>query len=386
MTVPATPQLPILPTNTAQQPAPAAPGSGLTGLIPPGGIGYLPNAILFDRLYTYGFDVPNEDSAILTNRDFLLTVSLMARYRQALTKEFIDAGLVPVSASETYQPLTPTGQTLYGTARNLASPFLAVCADAVLITAGPNYLTRDVGIAASYYPAYIAYVIGQAFTIAFEPARVLVVNTYNSQATAINNNPTVQNPMGAVNGAILTATTLVNSTLTTVSNAVTAAQAEAGRQIAAATLLAGSVQAQVTALVDAQVAFVTNTLTALQTQLNAALTNAQATVDQQRVILEAEAKKQQDAANAVVTKAQADAGAAVADATARATATLTFVQAEIARIGTLAIAEITRVIGVVNSTTQDRPLYHGALTTSVTVNGPTDVVVIPAGGLVITAD
>lgn len=61
----------------------------------------------------------------------------------------------------------------------------------------------------------------------------------------------------------------------------------------------------------------------------------------------------------------------------------------IAQITTLFATLFAQALATVNSTLAqlvDRPLYYGALSTPVTITSPSDVIVIPVGGLKVTAD
>lgn len=214
-----------------------------------------------------------------------------------------------------------------------------------------------------------------------------VIGLHNAQATMLNNHPAYANPYtfatATLDAYLATVNGIVNGLLILATNTVAAAQAEANR-IKATTVdptvqqaldLANATLTQVTAIVNAQV-------TAVMT----AVTNAKAIADQQIAILNAEYEKQKTAAEARVTEEQRKAAAAIDNAVATALNLGGSVIVTVNGLVTAVMDEFLRVQAQLVAQTQDRPLFHGALTSPVTISGPTDVVVIPPGGLVITAD
>lgn len=230
-----------------------------------------------------------------------------------------------------------------------------------------------------------AVVINQFNAAVYGPGGLAAL--YNAQATALNNNAAVQDPVGfanaqataalaAINNAVAGALALANATATTVTNAVNA-------------LKTGTVDpavANAQTLIAQQQAFVLAQVEALRILALATVNGAVATITAAKTTIDAEIAKQQAAAEALVTQAVADAMARVAGAILLVGQVQAQVQAEVNRITIEVLAEGARVLAQAQSLLADRPLYYGALASPITVTATTDVIVIPPGGLTITAN
>lgn len=215
----------------------------------------------------------------------------------------------------------------------------------------------------------------------------LVANAYDAEAARLNAHPAVIDPAGF-------ATTTVTQVQTIVNAQITAAVTLVNKTVADALIIVGGIKtgtvdpaiATAEAAIAAQVKFVTDTATSIQNQVTLIVNGALATITAEKTKLEAEAARLQAEASATVTQKQAEAMAAIADAQATLLTQVGVVTKAVADLSAMATTEVLRVVGSIQAQAADRPLYYGALSAAITVNGPADVVVIPPGGLQITAD
>lgn len=249
-----------------------------------------------------------------------------------------------------------------------------------------NYLNA---LSIAYTPSlgYVQYGYLNILPTVLAAQYAAVKTIFDAQATALNANPAVQNPQAYIAAQQLIVTNLVNAQ-------IAGATALANSTIAAATVIVngyktGTVDPTVaTALaqIATQQAFVNATILSAQAQVNAAIVTYTAVVNAQRTALEAEAARQQAVATATVTAAQAQAMALIASTTVTVLALAAQIQAQAAATVAQTLATVGAIVAGVQSQLADRPLYYGALTTPISVTNPTDVIVIPPGGLTITAD
>lgn len=203
-----------------------------------------------------------------------------------------------------------------------------------------------------------------------------LIASYNQQAAALEQNPTYQDPgkvvaaqVAFVIAQITGAIAVVQAAITNIDNTVIKPTVAKGMEVA------GGYVAQVQAII-----------TTTMPVIAGAVAGAQAEIARQQAILEAEAKKQADNANAEITRRQAEAMAAIGSAVATLLGVVGTVTTLVGTLVGTAITEATRISGQVLAQAADRPLFYGALSAPVTITSPTDVVVIPAGGLTVTAD
>lgn len=237
--------------------------------------------------------------------------------------------------------------------------------------------------AASFYAAQVFNSIASLYNVQMAQ----IVQIYSLYAAQVNANPAYANPYVYAAAQAQALQTLVNTQLQ-------AATAAINGVILAATTIVNNAK---TGTVDPTLTTVTNTIAQQEAFVKAALaqytkiatdtvTAVTAEVERQRLILQAEAERQVAAGTAIVSQKQAEAFAAIGAALAQAGAVVADGQKQIAALTTQGLAVVLNAVTQVQASLADRPLFHGALSEPIVVNSSTDVIVIPAGGLIVTAD
>lgn len=221
----------------------------------------------------------------------------------------------------------------------------------------------------------------------FNGAVISIATVYDAQATALNANPVVRDPVNgsaaAAMAAVATVTGIANGLVATVTGILN------GGMAAINALKTGTVDPtvkQVETTLGQQGTFILGQVTAALATADAAVKSAVATINNQVTLLGAEVDRQAAAANKTVSDLQVSLMAEIA----RQIQNMLVIAGQLTTLaGQVSQTVLDLVLGTVASTQAqlaDRPLFWGALTQPITVTSPTDVIVIPAGGLIITAD
>lgn len=218
--------------------------------------------------------------------------------------------------------------------------------------------------------------LNRALSLTVGPA---LVAAYNTVAMALNSNVIVQDPLAYLTGFLGGGVSSVQGLIDLVNQTAASLMAQVGP-------LVDQESQQVQSILDSTYQSVLSALGTYGATVQGVLTQAQ----QQAAALQAQA---QAAAAAAAAQGQSALTAALTDAMGRAAVLTAQVQGVLDGAGPALMAAAATGVGilaqqaaVVTSQLQDRPLFYGALQSPIVVTSPTDVIVIPAGGLIVTAD